>query len=48
MSHANARLAPAGRPMMVRRIHLGRAAAHVAAEMGCLSNDGMAVVAPLP
>ncbi|AZN29841.1 IS481 family transposase [Flaviflexus salsibiostraticola] len=34
MSHANARLAPAGRLIMVRRIQSGRAVAHVAAEMG--------------
>jgi transposase InsO family protein len=34
MSHANARLTPAGRLTMVRRIQSGRAVAHVAAEMG--------------
>ncbi|WP_432945764.1 IS481 family transposase [Kribbella sp. CA-253562] len=34
MSHANARLTPAGRLIMVRRIAAGRAVAHVAAEMG--------------
>ncbi|HEY0248039.1 MAG TPA: IS481 family transposase [Gryllotalpicola sp.] len=34
MSHANARLAPAGRLLMVQRIQSGRAVAHVAAEMG--------------
>lgn len=34
MSHANARLAPAGRLIMVQRIQSGRAVAHVAAEMG--------------
>lgn len=34
MSHANARLAPAGRLIMVQRIGSGRAVAHVAAEMG--------------
>ncbi len=34
MSHANARLAPAGRLIMVQRISSGRAVAHVAAEMG--------------
>lgn len=34
MSHANARLAPAGRLILVQRIQSGRAIAHVAAEMG--------------
>lgn len=34
MSHANARLTPAGRSTMVKRIASGRAGAHVAAEMG--------------
>lgn len=34
MSHANARLTPAGRLIMVHRIQSGRAVAHVAAEMG--------------
>jgi transposase InsO family protein len=34
MSHANARLTPAGRLTMVQRIQSGRAVAHVAAEMG--------------
>lgn len=34
MSHANARLAPAGRLIMVQRIQSGRPVAHVAAEMG--------------
>lgn len=34
MSHANARLTPAGRLIMVQRIATGRPAAHVAAEMG--------------
>lgn len=34
MSHANARLTPAGRLIMIRRIQSGRAVAHVAAEMG--------------
>ncbi|MCB2412212.1 IS481 family transposase [Demequina sp. TTPB684] len=34
MSHANARLTPAGRLVMVQRIQTGRAVAHVAAEMG--------------
>lgn len=34
MSHANARLAPAGRLIMVQRIQSGRAVAHVASEMG--------------
>ncbi|KIC56003.1 helix-turn-helix domain-containing protein, partial [Microbacterium hominis] len=34
MSHANARLTPAGRLIMVQRIGSGRAVAHVAAEMG--------------
>ena len=34
MSHANARLAPAGRLIMIQRIGSGRAVAHVAAEMG--------------
>ena len=34
MSHANARLTPAGRLIMVQRIQSGRAVAHVAAEMG--------------
>ena len=34
MSHANARLTPAGRLIMVRRIATGRPPAHVAAEMG--------------
>lgn len=34
MSHGNARLAPAGRLVMVRRIEAGRAVAHVAAEVG--------------
>lgn len=34
MSHANARLTPAGRLIMVQRIEAGRAVAHVAAEMG--------------
>ncbi|WP_175985855.1 IS481 family transposase [Microbacterium tenebrionis] len=34
MSHANARLTPAGRLIMVQRIESGRAVAHVAAEMG--------------
>lgn len=34
MSHANARLAPAGRLVLVQRIGQGRPVAHVAAEMG--------------
>lgn len=34
MSHANARLAPAGRLILVQRIQAGRPVAHVAAEMG--------------
>ena len=34
MSHANARLTPAGRFIMIQRIQSGRAVAHVAAEMG--------------
>ncbi|WP_146805241.1 helix-turn-helix domain-containing protein, partial [Cellulomonas persica] len=34
MSHANARLTPAGRLVLVRRIAAGRPVAHVAAEMG--------------
>jgi transposase InsO family protein len=34
VSHANARLTPAGRLTMVQRIAAGRAVAHVAAEMG--------------
>jgi transposase InsO family protein len=34
MSHANARLTPAGRLIMVQRIQSGRAVAHVASEMG--------------
>lgn len=34
MSHANARLTPAGRWILVHRIGSGRAVAHVAAEMG--------------
>lgn len=34
MSHANARLTPVGRMIMVQRIRSGRAVAHVAAEMG--------------
>ena len=34
MSHANARLTPAGRLVMVQRIAAGRPPAHVAAEMG--------------
>jgi transposase InsO family protein len=34
VSHANARLAPAGRLILVQRIQSGRAVAHVAAEMG--------------
>ena len=34
MSHANARLTPAGRFVMVQRIGAGRPVAHVAAEMG--------------
>ncbi len=34
MSHANARLTPAGRYVMVQRIAAGRPVAHVAAEMG--------------
>lgn len=34
MSHANARLTPAGRFIMVQRIQSGRAVSHVAAEMG--------------
>jgi len=34
VSHANARLTPAGRLIMVRRIAAGRPVAHVAAEMG--------------
>ncbi len=34
MSHANARLTPAGRLVMVQRIGAGRPVAHVAAEMG--------------
>ena len=34
MPHANARLTPAGRLILVQRIHAGRPAAHVAAEMG--------------
>lgn len=34
MSHANARLTPAGRLIMVQRIQAGRAVAHVASEMG--------------
>ena len=37
MSHANARLTPAGRLIMVQRIGSGRAVAHVAAEMGISS-----------
>ena len=37
MSHANARLTPAGRLIMVQRIQSGRAVAHVAAEMGSLA-----------
>lgn len=34
MSHANARLTPAGRLILVERIQAGRPVAHVAAEMG--------------
>jgi transposase len=34
VSHANARLTPAGRSIMVGRIATGRPPAHVAAEMG--------------
>ena len=34
MSHANARLTPAGRRILVDRIAAGRPVAHVAAEMG--------------
>jgi transposase-like protein len=34
VSHANARLTPAGRLIMVQRIASGRPPAHVAAEMG--------------
>ena len=34
MSHANARLAPAGRLLMVRRIEAGMLQAHVARQMG--------------
>lgn len=34
MSHANARLTPAGRLIMIQRIQAGRPVAHVAAEMG--------------
>lgn len=34
MSHANAKLAPAGRLILVQRIQTGRPVAHVAAEMG--------------
>lgn len=34
MVHANARLTPAGRLILVQRIQAGRPAAHVAAEMG--------------
>ncbi|WP_157429225.1 IS481 family transposase, partial [Agromyces salentinus] len=34
MSHANARLTPAGRLIMIQRIQSGRPVAHVAAEMG--------------
>jgi len=34
VSHANARLTPAGRSILVQRIQTGRAIAHVAAEMG--------------
>ncbi len=34
MSHANARLTPAGRLILVQRIATGRPPAHVAAEMG--------------
>lgn len=34
MSHANARLTPAGRLIMVRRIATGRPVAHVASELG--------------
>ena len=34
MSHANARLTPAGRLTLVQRIAAGRPPAHVAAEMG--------------
>jgi transposase-like protein len=34
VSHANARLTPAGRLTMVQRIATGRPVAHVAAEMG--------------
>jgi len=34
VSHANARLTPAGRSILVQRIQSGRAVAHVAAEMG--------------
>ncbi|QJU54879.1 IS481 family transposase [Herbiconiux sp. KACC 21604] len=34
MSHANARLTPAGRLILIQRIQSGRAVAHVASEMG--------------
>ena len=34
MAHANARLTPAGRMILCRRIAAGRPVAHVAAEMG--------------
>ncbi|MXZ98759.1 MAG: helix-turn-helix domain-containing protein [Acidimicrobiaceae bacterium] len=34
MSHANARLTPAGRLLMVRRIEAGMPQAHVARQMG--------------
>ena len=34
MSHANARLTPAGRLLMVQRIEAGMPQAHVASQMG--------------
>ena len=40
MSHANARLTPAGRLVMVQRIASGRPVAHVAAEMGISRTTG--------
>jgi hypothetical protein len=34
MSHRNARLAPAGRMILIQRVTAGRPVAHVAKEMG--------------
>lgn len=48
MSHANARLTPAGRLTMVQRVAAGGPIVHVAAGMGGLRTACVAVVAPVP